>query len=653
MVEQNLKMDLEKAQEKRATAQGDLQESEEGLKKIQKDNQRKLDDAQADLKRAEIRLRNIRQAIKDLESEESQIVEEQKKNDDDLPRLNRQIQDKGREIDEIRAQVQTATAERDRLVRAGGDRQNELATAEKNLRNSEDRLTKAERDLDNLKTQKREADDEQKKLRASEESRSRRLSEKQSEELRADKEVSNAKRNLRTVEDEGKEQEKAGQERIDETQENLGDKERAVDEIVRKINSQVTGLPKQFREKTSQLSNAQQFFGGTGIGYPYILLLGALYEFVFYRAHGINIFNYSTISDFLLIVPFIYGTAFALAASIFYTIIAKLFFFSTSRRAETAAGLLLRFAGSGRLTPRLAVCLALVPFIGASSCGYLNYTKDVRTEELKNVVSIVTEPPLGQTKKFVLIGSNSTYVFLKDSLMPENTEVHVVPLSRIVCLSEGSRDQDQNGCGSSETLDEKNTDPPDQTEGENRVAWGEQIDELERRVEEIETKIDPPHKPLRAFVAEGMQCKEDEKPLMEILQFSHSESHLPSNNSEDPIGTFVDRWENDKLTPWTVFGFASPDGSSTANCQLSIKRAKFVGARICSHLGSKPGSVDKDKDRKENICSHSGYSKEKLDCTDQEIEIRYAGEFHSADRIANSRSAVIAVCVNMQSLSET
>lgn len=57
MVEQNLKMDLEKAQEKRATAQGDLQESEEGLKKIQKDNQRKLDDAQADLKRTEIRLR--------------------------------------------------------------------------------------------------------------------------------------------------------------------------------------------------------------------------------------------------------------------------------------------------------------------------------------------------------------------------------------------------------------------------------------------------------------------------------------------------------------------------------------------------------------------------------------------------------------------
>lgn len=237
--------------------------------------------------------------------------------------------------------------------------------------------------------------------------------------------------------------------------------------------------------------------------------------------------------------------------------------------------------------------------------------------------------------------------------MPENTEVHVVPLSRIVCLSEGSGGQGQRDCMSSEAPSEKNADPLDQTEGGKVAAWGEQIDKLEKRVEKIETEINPAHKPLRAFVAEGMQCNEDQEPPMEILQFSHSESHLPSNNSEDTIGAFVDRWKDDRLTPWTVFGFASPDGSSAANCQLSIKRAESVGARICSHLGSKPGSMDKDKDGKENICSHSGYSEERLDCPDQDIEIRYAGEFHSADRIANSRSAVITVCVNMQSPSET
>lgn len=85
-------------------------------------------------------------------------------------------------------------------------------------------MTKAARDLNNLKTQKRVADDEQERLRMGKGSIGRQLSEKQLEEPRADKEVSDARQNLRTVEHKGKEQEEAGQKRIDETQDNLDEK---------------------------------------------------------------------------------------------------------------------------------------------------------------------------------------------------------------------------------------------------------------------------------------------------------------------------------------------------------------------------------------------------------------------------------------------
>ena len=278
--------------------------------------------------------------------------------------------------------------------------------------------------------------------------------------------------------------------------------------------------------------------------------------------------------------------------------------------------------------------------------------KDVKKEGSESVVSIVTEPSLQQTNRFVLIGSNSTYVFLKDALKVDHTEVHVIPLSRIVCLSEGSGGLDHSDCKPLTAPVEKNGGQPNQTDEGNVAAWGEQIDELKKRVEKIETKIDPPHKPLRAFVAEGMQCKEDEGPQMAILQFDHSQSGL-SPDLETTIEAFVEEWKTDKLTPWTVFGFASPDGSSAANCQLSIKRAKSVGAKICSHPDSEARSTGKDKDERKNICSRSGHSKEKFDCPYQDIAIRYAGEFHSADRIANSRSAVIAVCVKSQASSET
>ena len=276
MAVQNFNIELKKTQEERAAAQIALQRSQKKLKEVQQDNHRKRDKAQVKLRTAETRLREIQQAIKKLESEESRIAEEQKKNDD----------------------VQTDAARRDRLVEADQDQQNEIITAEERLSSSTDRSRKAEHDSNNLETQKRPTDEERKRPRERKESIERQLSEKRKEETDATRQIPIEKSNLEAVINENKRTELEAATEIREAKEDLEKRQEAVTKAVVKINSRVTTLPRQFRKKISQLSNTQQFFGGTGIGYPYILLLGALYEFVFYRAHGINIFNYSTISDF-------------------------------------------------------------------------------------------------------------------------------------------------------------------------------------------------------------------------------------------------------------------------------------------------------------------------------------------------------------------
>ena len=628
MDEQNLKTNLEDAQAERTEAQDALQKSRRNLKRVQGDNQRRRDEAEGNLRTAETGLEDIQQQRKDLESEESRIVEEQKKNDDDLSRLNRQIRDNSREIDGIRAQVQIDTAERDRLLEAGEERQSDLATAEKNLRNSEDRLTKATRDLNNLKTQKRAADDEHERLETRKGSVGRQLSEKRSEERRADEEVSDARQNLRTVEDKGKEREEAGRERIDETRKNLDEKERAVAEIVEKINSQVTDIPKQFREKTSRLSNVQQFFGGTGIGYPYILMLGAIYEFVFYCLHGIDIFDYSTISDFLLVIPFAYGMVAAIFTAVFYTTVTRFLFFTTPERAETVANILSRFTQSGELTKHSIALLIVAPLFGSALGGFGSYMRDILTWNVKNEISIVTEPPLGQTNRFVLIGSNSQYIFLKDATRPSH-QVRAIPLSRIVCLSEGSDGGNHSDCRATMTVFER--EMLSHAEG-----IEEKIDQLDRTVRGERANY-VTESWFRPYVEAAMTCENRERlKLSTFIRFTNAMTDL----DQDPfylgkyrnIEAFVNQWGR-QATRWAVFGFSSPDGPSETNVQYAEDRAAFIKSKLCQFPEHKRHALNCDSPN------------EDVTYLMPKESIKPFGEYHPINGIANSRSAVIGVCV--------
>lgn len=143
-----------------------------------------------------------------------------------------------------------------------------------------------------------------------------------------------------------------------------------------------------------------------------------------------------------------------ISMTVLYAILTRSLFFTTPKRAATVAGILSGFAKSRELTRPIVIVLVVAPLFGSALGGCGNYMHDVATWNVKNKTSIVTEPPLGQTNQFVLVGSNSQYVFLKDATKPSH-KVREIPLSRIVCLSEGSGGENHSDCQATMTVFEQ------------------------------------------------------------------------------------------------------------------------------------------------------------------------------------------------------
>ena len=546
----------------------------------------------------------------------------------DRSRLDALIQEKRREENEADAQVRADEERRDELERDDKGREAELGTARENLRNSSEYLRRAQNDLNNLETQKRQTNDELERLEARKKIIERLLPEKREEETEARNEIVIQQNSLETIVNQNESTElKAGTE-IREAKKTLQKKQEAVAEEVVKINARVTTLPRRFREKTSRLSSMQQFFGGTGIGYPYILMLGAIYELVFYSLHGIDIFDYSTISDFLLVIPFVYGMVAAIFTMVFYTTVTRFLFFTTPERAETVANILSRFTQSGELTKHSIALLIVAPLFGSALGGCANYMYDVAVWNVKNKTSIVTDPPLGQTNKFVLIGSNSQYVFLKDATKPSH-QVRAIPLSRIVCLSEGSDGGNHSDCRATMTVFEQ--EMLGRAEG-----IEEKIDQLDRTVRGERANY-VTESWFRPYVEAAMTCENRERlKLSTFIRFTNAMTDL----DQDPfylgkyrnIEAFVNQWGR-QATRWAVFGFSSPDGPSETNVQYAEDRAAFIKSKLCQFPEHKRHALNCDSPN------------EDVTYLMPKESIKPFGEYHPINGIANSRSAVIGVCV--------
>ena len=229
--------------------------------------------------------------------------------------------------------------------------------------------------------------------------------------------------------------------------------------------------------------------------------------------------------------------------------------------------------------------------------------------------------------KLIRIGSNSSYVFLKykDTGLGENNvpPLLVVPLSQIAYISEN-----QNGNGQDDGLG--------MTDFEKEIL---------KHVKRIDGKMKPQplierhehedyvtEKLLRPYIVKEMKCSESEVQISGFIRFGRDEPDPKSASSyfnNDPsdrrtIQKFAAEWRK-TAKKWKVFGFASLDGAENMNRDLSKKRATAAQVELCSVLGLKS----------------------KPDC-DEKITTAKGGEDHPINGVANSRSAIVAVCTKQE-----
>ena len=266
--------------------------------------------------------------------------------------------------------------------------------------------------------------------------------------------------------------------------------------------------------------------------------------------------------------------------------------------------------------------------LGAAGYGTYNGVFPIPGDN-EDTVTVLTDPPLQQAEKLVLVGSNSTYMFFKSSGQAgsDPPSVRAIPLSRIVCVG-------TDGC-----------------EAEAAELPGGSAGYSDYVAERL----------LPQFIGERMQCAAGTEPVIsDFIRFVNDEPYplcpLCPADAASAAGSIDDyapyeaenEFHRKKIGPkvrqivaefskksptrWTVFGFASPDGEEGKNDLLSENRARLVIDAMCG-------------------LRENGTPEPAIDCGEKEEEryadtqARFFGEWHPINGISNSRSAVIAACV--------
>ena len=417
---------------------------------------------------------------------------------------------------------------------------------------------------------------------------------------------------------------------------NLRKKRQAVRIAASDVNSEALKFPwKRVADNIVAFGRWAGFAGVAGCFYASAVSLGAIFRFFYFRSTGINIFSYAESVDFLapgyvlvafFVLTLCLGSLIPLA---FYHLVKLIVILPLPLYAEILAAVLPPFAKWVSKSSIFVLCCTvwlLFSLLGAVGAGYI-------WPSSQDCVSIVTDPPFQYQPEYIRIGSTSKYLFLREeaggcpvssrdkTIAPNNDDgdwnlidtikmwlgsvwagdrgkrdsILVVPLSQITCISETTG----NGEGLCRPAAVKS--PP------------------------------PAEDPVDQHIANDMGCCPGKLDKSIFFSFVHDKGEIMDESPEQTprlkkdwkpeVQEFVQQ-KNGKAAKWRVYGFASLDGLSADNDDLSRQRAETVRDMLCDP-------------------SETWSSREKCQ---EEVEIRYLGENHLVTAGPKSQSAVIAVC---------
>ncbi len=288
-------------------------------------------------------------------------------------------------------------------------------------------LEKIRNTLNGFQVEKRWAEHQQANKQVEREGLDLLIREKREEEAAKNREIETARANRKRLLQDHENREKVAKEAVCKQKTKFRRSAKCVVGWSARLNFAATVTPlTEFKNQILQLDDTLRLFSTTGFGYGYILALGVSYSFFYYRRHGINIFYYTTPSDFLLIIPFVYGIVSLAFLIVVCIITVRVIISSIPVLSEFPANMLLYFVGRPVLRKSFIVMLLFVPLAVTAFGGYCR--------EPTNRVSIVTEPPMQHANQFALIGSTGSYMFLNGTDV--DGSVQVIPLSKIICINE-------------------------------------------------------------------------------------------------------------------------------------------------------------------------------------------------------------------------
>ena len=460
-----------------------------------------------------------------------------------------------------------------------------LSNAQKEREDAKDKLTTSEKNLEEVRGA---------------------LNTLRAKERQLGKEAEKNRTNLEALKKEIAEkrrEEREAKEAVRRARHNLAKKKWAVTKAAAAFNIKAIGVLLKFIIEACKNSPVST----VGAGYGSFTATGNAHQVAFSLSNDINSFKGAGLSDILLPISLLPLAAILVVSIVAALLLAALVCLPIPWCAERLAGF---FQGAFKHTRLKAVLsIGFVIFSVLVSVGGVSSSPP---EQIKDKVTIETVPPSELNGEYFRVNANSTYLFLQ-SLDPNDTAIKRVPVSQIAYITVNNGEREPGLASPVHAL-------------------------LERIKEEHEAlrhghagyaTVDHKHagyiteELVRTRITEEMGCDGDEGTRISgFIRFNRGSENLDDfSASSKEIKRFVK--ERDQATKWMVFGFASPDGEQKGNNALAYKRAVAVKNFLCDEL--------------------------KPDCANgTEIEIKGFSEDHPVNGVANSRSARIAVCVDME-----
>ena len=543
--------------------------------------------AKAELRTAREKLTGIRKTRRALKEEWRRARKQRYENKAELQRLDGQLQERRREEDATIRHIRIQN-EQINPIRGLQGRRDDLAQAESRLANLNVHLDQLQNKIAGLEILRRQAQDRRTKLDARLQELAGKIAEKNKERRSTHNEIERKKQYLDEV------------------------LRPAVAKAVWDVRVEEVRTPlKNLKDRVKGQAYLLQVFGGAGLVYAYALMAGLVHEWWLYCSNGLRIADYTVLSDFVLVWPVLWGV---LLTPVVVFLVRRLL--SIPWVSELIARSLCLLVGRP-VWRRSVIGLGVVglSLIGPSAAGYWTYTGVLSIlKNNENLVTVLTNPPLRNAEKLLLVGSNSNYMFFKNTTGNDSAGVKAIPLSQIVCVG-------TDGCEAEAIGPDYVAEPLLQQfiSGRMRMTCKEGEEPLISDLIRFVNDQPNPRCPECPSVADPSAGSTDDT-RYEAMKALYQEKIGPK--VQDIVKEFMDK----SATRWTVFGFASPDGEEVENDSLSRDRARVVIDEMCRPQGNGTSS-----------------EKRKKMCTD--MQVRPFGEWHPINGISNSRSAVIAACV--------